>query len=151
MEEKKKKRTTPIEVRLTSDDQDRFDRICRLEGKKRPEIARRAIVFYLDALERQEEEVRESALERRLKRMEDRLAALLARGNIDVGVIIQLIYRNMNPETRADVLKTAHKMSALRIRQKIEEAKDIQDLYRKEIAKVVLESEEAETAQDAQE
>jgi hypothetical protein len=137
MDEKKTPRTPPIEVRLASIDQARFDKICRLEGRKRPEIARRAIVFYLDAVERQETEARDSALERRLKRMEDRLAALLARGNIDIGVIMQLIYRNMNPATREEALKSAHKKAALRIRQKIEEAQDIQELYRKEIAKVV--------------
>ena len=59
-------------------------------------------------------------LERRIKKMEDRLSGLVARANIDIGVILGLIYARMNKETRDEQMKMARNKSAQRLNRNIE-------------------------------
>lgn len=93
-----RKRLPLIRTRLRTEDLKRFDQICRIEGKTQAEIARRALLFYLDAYEREEVDSRESKLEARLRKMEDRLASMIMRTTIDVGVIYRAIYFNYGKE-----------------------------------------------------
>lgn len=124
-----------INFRLTLGDTQRIDAVCRLEGKNRPEIVRRAVTDYLDRLGKEQADARETKLEHRLKKMEDRIAGLLARANIDIGVILDIIYRNMPETKRDDVLKTAHKKSVSRLRRKLEiEGEGLVQVYKAEIS-----------------
>lgn len=141
---KKAARTPVIFIRLHPEDQARLDLKCKAEGRKRPEIIRKALTEYLDRLDAEQQDHREAKLERRLKKMEDRLAGLLARGNIDIGVILDIIYRNMPEERRDELLKTAHKKSVTRLRRKLElEGEGLKELYKSVIA--ASESEAAAT------
>ena len=58
-----------------------------------------------------------------------------ARANIDIGVILDIIYRNMPETKRDDVLKTAHKKSVSRLRRKLEiEGEGLVQVYKAEIS-----------------
>lgn len=132
---KKATRTPVIFIRLHPEDQARLDLKCKSEGRKRPEIIRKALTEYLDRIEKGETDQRESKLEKRLKKMEDRLAGLLARGNIDIGVILDIIYRNMPEDRRDELLKTAHKKSVTRLRRKLElEGEGLKEMYQSVIS-----------------
>lgn len=131
----RKARTPVIFVRLLAGDQEKLDAICQAEHRSRPELVRRAVTEYLDRLEQAQFQERETKLERRLKKMEDRIAGLLSRGNIDVGVILAIMRANMPAATRDDDLKKAHKTSVMRLRKKLEaDGEGLQELYRSEIA-----------------
>lgn len=122
-------RTPMIHIRLAPTDHIRLDLRCRLEGKQRTDLARKALLFYLDHVENQETAVAESPVAQRLKKSEDRLAAVLAKSSfennkrldtltnrlsklnariaIDTGLIYMIMYRMMNKETREEVLNWA--------------------------------------------
>ena len=128
-------RTPVIFVRLMPADQAKVDAICKTEKKSRPEVVRRAVTDYLDRLAREQNDERETKLERRIKKMEDRIAGLLARANIDVGVILSIMRANMPAATRDDDLKKAHKTSVMRLRKKLEtDGEGLIELYKAEIA-----------------
>jgi len=132
---KKQKRTTPIEIRLVPDDRKRFDQLCAGSGRTRTQIAREAIIWYMDQQDKIIQDSRESKLEARIRKMENRMAALISRGNIDTGVLLEIIYANMPVEDKETVLKKCHKRAAMRLKGKIAEVEDIEELFRKELAK----------------
>ncbi len=131
----KAKRTSPIEVRLVPDDLKRFDVLCAGSGRNRAQVAREAILWYMDQQDKIIQDSRESKLEARIRKMENRMAALISRGNIDTGVILEIIYSNMPVEDKEAVLKKCHKRAAMRLKGKIAEVEDIEELFRKELAK----------------
>jgi metal-responsive CopG/Arc/MetJ family transcriptional regulator len=122
-------KTAPqIEFRLLGNDHVRFDDICRVKGKKRSELAREAVKWYLDNEENLAADSRETLLEKRMKRMEDRMAALQARTAIDVGMIFHIMYRNMEPEKRDDVVTWAYNGAIERLKKKLEgQAADVKE------------------------
>ncbi len=132
---KRRKQTPPIEVRLVPDDLARFDQICRVSNRKRPQVAREAILWYMEQQDKIIQDSRESKVEARIRKMENRMAALISRGNIDTGVLLEIIYSNMPVEDKEAVLKKCHKRAAMRLKGKIAEVEDIEELFRKELAK----------------
>ena len=132
---KRRKQTSPIEVRLVPDDLAKFDQICRVSNRKRPQVAREAILWYMEQQDKIIQDSRESKLEARIRKMENRMAALISRGNIDTGVLLEIIYSNMPVEDKEAVLKKCHKRAAMRLKGKIAEVEDIEELFRKELAK----------------
>lgn len=114
-----RKRTTSFQLRLSPEDHIKFDEICRLNGKTRPEMGRIAIAWYMQHHEKLTEDQRESILEKRLRKMEDRLAALHARTAIDVGLIYHLIWRNMDKNTRDNALAWAYNATVARLKKKL--------------------------------
>lgn len=132
---KKYKRTSPIEVRLVPDDLKRFDVLCTSSGRNRAQVAREAILWYMEQQDKIIQDSRESKLEARIRKMENRMAALISRGNIDTGVILEIIYSNMPVEDKEAVLKKCHKRAAMRLKGKIAEVEDIEELFRNELAK----------------
>lgn len=87
------KREYPIRTRLSTNDQARFNEMCKLEGKSQAELARRAIIEMLDRQEQGMAGEIKDKLAERLKKMEDRMAALLARNNLDIGIIYQVLWQ----------------------------------------------------------
>lgn len=123
-----------INVRLSEADQERLDAICKVEKRSRPDVIRRLVTDSLNRIATEQNDARESKLEKRIKRMEDRIAGLLARANIDVGVILAIMRANMPPATRDDDIKKAHKTSVMRLRRKLEtEGEGLKELYKAEI------------------
>lgn len=109
------KREYPIRTRLSSNDQARFNEMCKLEGKSQAELARRAIVEMLDRQEQGMAAEIKDKLAERLKKMEDRMAALLARNSLDVGIIYQLMWLRSDPEKRDKLWEAARKYAIARL------------------------------------
>jgi metal-responsive CopG/Arc/MetJ family transcriptional regulator len=109
-----------IEFRLPAKDHVEFDGICRVKGKKRSELAREAVTWYLENHEKQAADSRETLLEKRMRKMEERMAALQARTAIDVGMIYMIMYRNMDHEERDQVVVWAYNNSIARLKKKLE-------------------------------
>lgn len=123
-------RETPkIVTRLEAEDYRRFMGLAASKQMPMSQLARDAICFYLDHLDRGANDARESQLELRIKKMENRLAGLLARANIDIGVIMNLMYSRMNAQTREEEIHVAHSKSVQRLKRKIETVENLKDLY----------------------
>lgn len=131
---KKTKQPDPIRTRLAANDHARFLEICKLEGKTETQLARQAI---LEMLDRQEQgiaaEIKDKLAER-LKKMEDRMAALIARNNMDIGTVYQVLWLRADPEKREKLWEAARKHAARRASKKLVE----DDLEIKELMKEAL-------------
>lgn len=135
------KRDPEVRTRLRVSDMERFDRICKTEGKTNAEIGRAAILFYMEHYESNQLDRRESKLEARMKKMEDRLAAMIMRPTIDIGVLYQAIYYNYGKEgPKAFSAFYNHAVKRLQSKRKDSEDKKqlmnlVDELYRKDEAK----------------
>ena len=101
----KVRRTPTIETKLLPQDHMRFERICRLDGKTKSEVIRDAVRFYIDARENNLLQDRDVKLEKQIKRGFDRLAAMQARANIDIGVIYNFAWNNLPTAKREEIMK----------------------------------------------
>lgn len=128
-------RTPAISFRLTETDQKKLDDVCRAEGKNRPDIVRQAVIWYLDNKEKLASDMRETKLEKRIRGMENRLAGLIAKGNIDINTLLQVIYLGSNAplEEKKARYKHARGLAVKRLRQKLDEDEELTKLYAKEI------------------
>lgn len=95
---------------------------------------RRAIIEMLDRQEQGMAGEIKDKLAERLKKMEDRMAALLARNNLDIGIIYQVLWLRSDPEKRDKLWETARKYAATRSSKHL--VKD--DLEIKELIKETL-------------
>lgn len=88
----KTKQSPEVRTRLRNQDQERLDLICRSSGKTQTEVVRQAILFYLDSHDKGQLDIGQSETQKTLQKGFDRLAAMLMRNTIDVGVVYQAIY-----------------------------------------------------------
>lgn len=123
------KRTPTIGIKLASSDFRRFDEFCRSERTNRSDMARRAILEYMDR--RQQEEVLEvqdkfiAAFERfeeRRRRDTERICKLIARALMDIGMINQVFYNRAAPEDREKLWGAARQAAAQRLKSKRKDA-----------------------------
>ncbi|HEY9684284.1 MAG TPA: hypothetical protein V6C86_22080 [Oculatellaceae cyanobacterium] len=128
-------RTAAISYRLTSVDQARLDEICKQEKKTRPEVTRDAMLWYLDNRERLSEDMRQSELVKLLRNSVNRIAGLIAKGNLDTGTILQIFYSRMggSEEEKAAAFKKARKQSVTRLKMKLQEEAELAELYKKDM------------------
>lgn len=104
---------------ISPEDVQRLNGLAIAKGKAPSAVVREAVLLYLDGQETEVIDARESLVEKRLKKMEDRLASLVARTAIDAGMIFQILQANMNPETKADDLMWAHNLAVSRLKKKL--------------------------------
>ena len=116
----KTRQTPKIETRLAVENHLRFDELCRMRGKTRTEVAREALMLFLDYEDKLRVDSSETLLEKRIRKMEERLAALQARTAIDVGMIYHLIFMNMNKESRDDDIAWAYHKSVERLKKRLQ-------------------------------
>lgn len=139
-----RKRDPEVRTRLRVADMERFEKICELEGKTQTEVAREAMLYYIEHFEAEKLDRRESKLEKRMKAMEDRLAGLhmktateLAliqmRTAIDVGLIYEAVYFNFGKEA-PKAFPAFYKHTVSRLKKKRDDQED-----RTEIAKLISE------------
>lgn len=125
----KKRNYLGLNVGLAEPERKKLDHLHRTTGKTKSEIAREAIRFYLDNYERLQTAEKESPLERRLKKMEDRLAALMARTAIDVGTVYTLLWHRSDGEDRKELFSACYTQAIDRLKKKLTgldaEVKDI--------------------------
>lgn len=128
--------TPPITYRLLSVDQARLDEICSQEKKTRPEVTREAVLWYLDNRERLSEDLRQSKLEKRLRHLEDRLAGLLAKANLDLGTLVQIMFNRMGgtEAEKTEIFKKARRQSVKRLKQKLQDETELAEVYQKDIS-----------------
>lgn len=88
-----------IRTRLTESDLDRFRTYSRLRGLPPSELARRAIVAFLDAEEQNEQLARELIWVRHVKSSTTRICALLSKVAIDVRAIYFFLCDLDGPES----------------------------------------------------
>jgi metal-responsive CopG/Arc/MetJ family transcriptional regulator len=125
-------RTPSIIFRLVPEDFNRFDMVCRLDGKTRTDVVRDAVRFYLEARENNLLQERDAKLEKQIKKGFDRLAAMQARANIDIGVLYNFAWNNLPKEKRGDILSTAYKHSVTRLKQRLtQDEQEVKDLIQK--------------------
>jgi hypothetical protein len=131
VEPRKAQRTPTIETKLLLEDHMRFERLCRIDGKTKSEVIRDAVRFYIDAREQNLLQDRDAKLEKQIKKGFDRLAAMQARANIDIGVMYNFAWNNLPKETRGEIIKTAYKQSVRRLKEKLtQDEQDVKDLIR---------------------
>lgn len=124
-----KERYASVYASLVKTDETRMKDAAKKRGLKPSEFMREAILAHLDAEDREAADERETLLEKRLKKMEDRLAALMARTAIDAGMIFQIMQANMNPETKDEDLMYAHSLAVKRLKKKLQgQAAEIKEL-----------------------
>jgi hypothetical protein len=117
----KLKRTPTIETRLQAVDNGRFEMACSLSGKTKTELAREAILRYLDELENGQADARDTKIEKRLKAIEDRYAGLLVRVGLDVGTLVALMSsRIQDPKQRRDLMDNCYRTSVKHFNKKLE-------------------------------
>jgi hypothetical protein len=119
----------------------RFDSLCRAKGKKRSELAREAVGWYLDNQEKLIADSRETLLEKRMRKMEERLAALMARTAIDVGTIFSLMYRNIDQnksdKERDEMMAWAYNTAVKRLKKKLEgQAAEVREAIKTDRAEI---------------
>lgn len=132
------KRDHEVRTRLRAADWERFERICKKEKKTNAEVSRAAILFYMEHHETNALDRREAKLEARMKKMEDRLAAMIMRPTIDIGVLYQAIYYNYGKEgPKAFSAFYNHAVKRLQSKRKDSDDKKqvmnlVDELYRKD-------------------
>ena len=115
----KTKRTPRIETRLAPADFIAFDQLCRLEGKTRSELAREALRWFMANHERARQEKTETPLERRLKKMEDRLAGLMVKNGLDIGTMYALMWSRTDETTRKALFKEMRVRAIKRMKEQL--------------------------------
>ncbi len=141
----RQKQTDPIRTRLTVDDRLKFEQICQAEGLTEAELARKAV---RELLERKEsgvrteirdqlaEEVKQlqdvvKAMLLQQKKTENRMAALMARNNIDIGIVYQLLWFRADRETRDKMFQEARTHAVKRASKKLKEGDhEVKDLMK---------------------
>jgi hypothetical protein len=120
-----KKQTDPIRTRLAVEDRYKFEQICRAEGKTETEVARKALLQFIDSYDKKAEDSSRDRLAEILVEMEkerrkdtERLAKLAARTLIDVGTIQQVFYKRASEKDRDDLWQEARKNALERLRKK---------------------------------
>ena len=113
------KRTPQIETRLAAADFLRFDQLCRLDGKTKTEMARKAILYYMAGRDKEIVEEQENEVARQLKKMEDRMAAIMSRVMIDVGIVHQFLWKKSDEKGRDELFDTCYKAAVARTRRKL--------------------------------
>lgn len=125
------KRTPTFDIRLSQPDLDRFDSMCRVQGKNRAEMARQLILWCLDNEDKLQTDAKQTKLEKRLQKMENRLAGLLARSAIDIGTIYHVLWYRSDPEKRKELWDVSKTATVDRLRKKLKDQDgDIRDLIR---------------------
>ncbi len=141
----RQKQTDPIRTRLTVEDRLKVEQLCSAEGLTEAELARKAV---RELLERQEagvrSEIRDQLAEEvtqlkdvvkamllQQKKTENRMAALMARNNIDIGIVYQLLWFRADRETRDKMFQEARVHAVKRASQKLQEGdKEVKEMMK---------------------
>ena len=97
---RKSNRLTTVSTALLPEEVIKIKQLAQANDMTLSELFREGMQWYLANKEKLATDDRETLLEKRMKKMEDRLAALMARTAIDIGTVFSLIYRNMGEKDR---------------------------------------------------
>lgn len=113
------RRTPTIATKLVASDHIRFEQFCRMEGRTKTEIARKAILEYMERKEKGIADERESKLEARMRKMEDRLAGILVKLGIGIFKMDHLFWMRSDKEIRRELFKECYVAGVRRMRERL--------------------------------
>jgi hypothetical protein len=115
-----KLRTKLLTTRLCRADLERFEALVKARNIKATELAREALVFYLDNHPGGAQALQENKIERRLKSIEDRYASLLVRIGIDVATMAALMSSRIAAGQRKETMEVAYRVATKHFNKKLE-------------------------------
>lgn len=92
-----------------------------MEGKTKTEIAREAITRYVESYENQVNEERDTVLEQRLKKMEDRMAGIMVKLGIEICSMNHLFWTRTEPEVRKRLFQECYAAGVKRFKNKLKD------------------------------
>lgn len=124
--EVKHPRVPLLNTRVIAEDYARLEELCKVTGKTKTELVREAVIQYLDRAGNEYEEKAKDRLIARLNEFEarfiaeqkkatERLAKIGSRNLIDVGQILQILYKRADPNTRGALWDESRKGSLKRL------------------------------------
>lgn len=115
-------RTPQLNTRLAAEEYLKLETVCRMEGKTKTEILRKALLKYLDGYEQRAEDQARDRLAEAVEAMQvghkkdtERLAKMIARVMMDIGTVQQVFYERASKEDRAKLWETAKTKAAERL------------------------------------
>ena len=112
-------RLTTVSTSLVPEEAKKIKELAQAKNLSVSELCREGMQWYLANQDKQEIDNRETLLEKRMRKMEERMASLMAKIGIDAGMIIHILYRNMDKEKRNDVIAWAYNSAVARLRKKL--------------------------------
>jgi hypothetical protein len=85
-------------VGLVDKDQKRLDALAQKDGKTKTELAREALLWYLERRENEQNLERDSAYARSINEMTNRICGMLARQGTALGVLYEVTWRSLPDE-----------------------------------------------------
>ena len=117
---KRNNRLITVSTALLPEEVNKIRQLAQAKSLTISELFREGMQWYLANQDKLTADSRETLLEKRMRKTEDRLAALQARTAIDVGMIYHLIFMNMNKQTRDEDIAWAYHRSVERLKKKLE-------------------------------
>ncbi len=118
-------RTPLLNTRLSAADYIKLEQVCRAEGKTKTELLREALLQYLDRYDQDVEAAARDRLTETLVAIEasrrkdtERLAKLIARTLMDVGILNQVLFRRAAADERDKLWEAARQAAAERLKHK---------------------------------
>ena len=118
-------RTPQLNTRLAAEDYLKLETVCRLENKTKTEILRKALLSYLDGYEQRAEDQTRDRLAQALEAMTaahkkdtERIAKMVARVMMDVGIVNQVFYKRAGKDERDALWDSAKSAALQRLQQK---------------------------------
>lgn len=114
-----------MQVNLSSEDLLKLSDVAGSQKRTKGEVAREAIRWYVINYEKLKEDSRDSLMSLEIKKMANRLAAMLARIHVEVGTLYELQFRYTDPDLFEEALHTTKQ----RVRNRLQ--KDERDVSAK--------------------
>lgn len=113
------KRTPTIATKLAAVDHIKYEQFCRADGRTKTEVAREAILWYMKAKEQEMLDARETALEKRLRKMEDRMAGLLVKLGVGVYGLEHLFWTRTDEGVRKKLFEECYVAGVRKVKTKL--------------------------------
>ncbi len=118
-------RTPQLNTRLAAEEYLKLETVCRMEGKTKTEILRKALLLYLDGYDKRADDQARDRLAAAVEAMQvghkkdtERIAKMVARVMMDVGTVQQVFFDRAAKETRKELWEVARQRAAERLRHK---------------------------------
>jgi len=111
-------RTDLIRTRLDKESQEKYRKLVQKSGKTSTEVAREAILFYLEYQENADGRDLESTYRDDLKKSTNRICSLLAKVALDTATLAHFMHSTMD-EVGKDQFKEAYQSAVKRVKARI--------------------------------
>ena len=124
-----------ISVRLSSGVYNAMVKLAKLEHKTITDVGRELIERGLSShFDRLQDEERQAPLEQQLKKMEDHLAALMARTALDVSIVYNVLWHQSDKKNKTEMFNACITQGISRLKKKLTDVDaDVKDIAKIEI------------------